>query len=100
LLIAGAAVTTAGAVWLVTVVRRGRAWHEQDVLLRELWAAVKRIPSGYMLRDPDTGGGVVALCDLCTRLSMIECFAGQMVSASPSKAMRSRWRSGVSVAMS
>jgi hypothetical protein len=55
LLIAGAVVTAAGAVWLVTVVRRGLAWHEQDVLLGKLWATVKRIPSGYVLCDPDTG---------------------------------------------
>jgi hypothetical protein len=37
------------------VLRRGRAWHEQEVLLRRLWAAVKRIPSGYVLADPQTG---------------------------------------------
>jgi hypothetical protein len=55
LLIAGAVLTAAGAVWLVTVLSRGRAWHEQDVLLRKLWATAKRIPSVYVLCDPDTG---------------------------------------------
>lgn len=55
LLIAGAVVTAVGAVSLVTVLSRGRDWHEQEVLLRKLWAAVKRIPSGYVLCDPDTG---------------------------------------------
>lgn len=54
-LIAGAIVTAAGAVSLAAVLRRGQAWHEQDVLLRMLRAAVKRIPSGYVLADPDTG---------------------------------------------
>jgi hypothetical protein len=55
LLVAGVVVTVAGAVSLAADLRRGRAWHEQDVLLRRLWAAVKRIPSGYVLADPDTG---------------------------------------------
>ncbi len=55
LLIAGAVVTAAGAVSLAADLRRGRAWHKQDVLLRRLWAAVKRIPSGYVLADPATG---------------------------------------------
>src|SRR5262245_60630644 len=50
-----AAVTAAGALWLLTVLSRGQAWPEQDVLLRQLWAAAKRIPSGYVLCDPDTG---------------------------------------------
>jgi hypothetical protein len=55
LLIAGAVMTAVGAVSLVAVLRRGRAWHEQDVMLRRLWAAAKPIPSGYVLADPDTG---------------------------------------------
>ncbi len=55
LLIAGVVVTAVRAVSLVTVLSRGRDWHEQEVLLRKLWAAVKRIPSGYVLCDPDTG---------------------------------------------
>jgi len=55
LLIAGAVVAAAGAVSLAADLRRGRAWHQQDVLLRKLWIAVKRIPSGYVLADPDTG---------------------------------------------
>ncbi len=44
-----------GAASLAAGLRRGRAWHEQDVMLRRLWAAVKRIPSGYVLTDPETG---------------------------------------------
>lgn len=55
LLIAGAVVTAAAGASLIAILRRGRAWHEQDVLLRRLWAAVRRIPSGYVLADPETG---------------------------------------------
>jgi hypothetical protein len=55
LLIAGAVVTAGAAASLAANLRRGRAWHEHDVLLRRLWAAVKRIPPGYVLADPGTG---------------------------------------------
>ena len=35
----------AGALGLAAALRRGPVWHEQEVLLRALWAAVKQIPS-------------------------------------------------------
>jgi len=54
-LITGAAVTVFGAVMLGVVVSRGRAWHEQDVLIRRLWALVKRLPPGRAFADPVTG---------------------------------------------
>ncbi len=54
LLVAGAVVTVMGGASLVGILRRGRAWHQQDMLLRRLWAAVKRIPPGYVVMDPDT----------------------------------------------
>lgn len=55
LLVAGVVVTVMGGASFVGVVRRGRAWYQQDMLLRRLWAAVKRILPGYVLTDPDTG---------------------------------------------
>ncbi len=55
LLVAGGVLAAGGAVSLAASVRRGRAWHEQDIALRRLWTAVKRIPSGYVLTDPETG---------------------------------------------
>jgi hypothetical protein len=55
LLIAGGLLALGGAASLAAGLRRGRAWHEQDIMLRRLWAAVKRIPSGYLLTDPETG---------------------------------------------
>jgi hypothetical protein len=54
-LLAGVAVTVFGAVALGVVVSRGRAWHEQNVLIGGLWALVKRFPSGWALADPVTG---------------------------------------------
>jgi hypothetical protein len=54
-LIAGAAVTVFGAVMLGVVFSRGRAWHEQDVLIGRLWALAKRLPSGWAFTDPLTG---------------------------------------------
>ena len=55
LLIAGAATAALGVVALGAALRHSRAWHEQDILMRKLWAAVKRIPPGRVLEDPDTG---------------------------------------------
>lgn len=60
LLIAGAAVAAVGAASLTAVLSHGRAWHDQDVLQRRLFAAVKRIPSGYVLTDPQTGELITA----------------------------------------
>jgi hypothetical protein len=40
---------------LTADIRRSRERHRQDVLLRKLWDAVKRIPAGTLLNDPDTG---------------------------------------------
>src|SRR5260370_38045292 len=54
LLVAGAVVTVMGGASLVGILRRGRAWHQQDMLLRRLWAAVKRLQHGYAVMDPDT----------------------------------------------
>jgi hypothetical protein len=54
-LITGAAVTVFGASMLGVVVSRGRAWHEQDVLICRLWSLVKRLPSGRAFTDPVTG---------------------------------------------
>jgi hypothetical protein len=54
-LITGAAVTAFGAVMLGVVVSRGRAWHEEDVLIRRLWALVKRLSPGRASADPVTG---------------------------------------------
>jgi hypothetical protein len=44
--------------------------------------------------------GIVVLCHLCVRRSMIGMPAGQMVSARSLKAARSRWRPEVPTAMS
>src|SRR5258708_39430229 len=55
LIIAGAVVTALGAVSVAGSIRRGGARHEQDILIRKLWAAAKLGPSGYVLTDPDTG---------------------------------------------
>jgi hypothetical protein len=55
LIIAGAVIAALGAWSLAGDLRRGRAWHQQDVMLRKLWTAAKRVPSGYVLTDPDTG---------------------------------------------
>jgi len=55
LLVTGAVVVVVAGWGLVAVVRRSRDWHDQDVLIRRLWRAVKRIPSGYVLADPATG---------------------------------------------
>jgi hypothetical protein len=55
LIIAGAVVAVLGALSLAADLRRGRAWHEQDVMIRKLWADVKAIPSGVVLADPETG---------------------------------------------
>ena len=55
LIIAGAVVAVLGAVSLAADFRRGRPWHEQDVMVRKLWAAAKAVPSGVVLADPDTG---------------------------------------------
>ncbi len=54
LLIAGSLLALDGAVSLAADLRRGQAWHEQDVMLRKPWTAVKRIPSGHVLTDPET----------------------------------------------
>ena len=40
---------------LGVVFSRGRAWHEQDVLIGRLWALAKRLPSGWAFTDPVTG---------------------------------------------
>lgn len=55
LIIGGAIVAVVGAWGLVGSARRGRAWHQQDVMLRKLWAATKRVPSGVVLTDSETG---------------------------------------------
>ena len=55
LLVVGAAAVLASAAALLLNIRRGREWHQQDTLLRDLWTAVKRIPPGRVLADPDTG---------------------------------------------
>jgi hypothetical protein len=55
LIIAGATVAVLGAASLTVDLRRGRAWHEQDVMIRRLWAAAKRIPSDVVLTDTGTG---------------------------------------------
>jgi hypothetical protein len=54
LLVTGATVVAAGAA-LIADLRRGQDWHRRDVLVRRLWRAVKRIPPGYVIADPDTG---------------------------------------------
>ncbi len=55
LIIAGGIVAGLGAASLIADLRRGRAWHEQDVMIRRLWAAAKRIPSDVVLADAETG---------------------------------------------
>ncbi len=55
LLVAGGLLALGGAVSLAADLRRGRGWHEQDVMLRKLWTAARRIPSGYVLTDPANG---------------------------------------------
>jgi len=55
LLVAGGLLAPGGAVSLAADLRRGRGWHEQDVMLRKLWTAARRIPSGYVLTDPANG---------------------------------------------
>ena len=55
LLVAGGLLALGGAVSLAADLRRGRAWHEQDLMLRRLWTAAKRVPSGYVLTDPASG---------------------------------------------
>jgi hypothetical protein len=54
-LVVGVAVTVFGTVTLGMVLSRGRAWHEQNVLIGVLWVLVKRFPSGCALADPVTG---------------------------------------------
>jgi hypothetical protein len=54
LLIAGVAITALGVVALGAALWHGRAWHEQDALMCKLRAAVKRIPPGRVLEDPNT----------------------------------------------
>lgn len=55
LIIAGVIITIAGLAGLISSARHGRAWHEQDVLIRKLWTAAKKVPSGIVLTDPATG---------------------------------------------
>jgi hypothetical protein len=55
LLVAGGVLIALGGAGLVFNARRGRAWRQQDALVRELWAAAKRIPPGRVLADPGTG---------------------------------------------
>lgn len=55
LLATGGMVAVTGGVALISGLRRGRDWHRQDVLVRQLWAVVKRIPPGYVIAGPDTG---------------------------------------------
>jgi hypothetical protein len=54
-LVTGATVGVVAGAALIADLRRGRDWHRQDVLVRRLWTAVKRIPPGYVIADPDTG---------------------------------------------
>lgn len=54
LLVLGGVVATLSGVMLLVVLRRGRDWHRQDVLIRKLWTVVKRIQAAYVLADPDT----------------------------------------------
>jgi len=53
LLVTGAMVGVVAGVALIADLRRGRDWHRQDVLVRQLWTTVKRIPPGYIIVDPD-----------------------------------------------
>jgi hypothetical protein len=55
LLVTGTVVGVVAGVALIAGLRRGRDWHRRDVLVRQLWRAVKRIPPGYVIADPDTG---------------------------------------------
>jgi hypothetical protein len=55
LLVAGAVVGFIAGLRLLLILHRGQAWHQQDVLIRRLWTAARRIPSGYLLTDPETG---------------------------------------------
>jgi hypothetical protein len=55
LIITGGIVTVLGAASLIADLRRGRAWHQQDVMIRRLWAAAKRIPPDVVLADAETG---------------------------------------------
>jgi hypothetical protein len=55
LIIAGAIVAALGGASLIKNLRRGRSWREQDVLIRKLWTAAKRLPSDVVLADPDSG---------------------------------------------
>jgi hypothetical protein len=60
LLVATALVQLAGPLSLAADIRRGRERHRQDVLIGKLWAAVKRLPAGTVLRDPVTSSRVTA----------------------------------------
>ena len=55
LLITGAVVAALGGASLIADLRHGRAWHQQDVMIRRLWTAAKRIPSDIVLADAETG---------------------------------------------
>jgi len=55
LIIVAAVLAAGGLLGVVCSVRRGRDWHQADVLTRQLWKAVKRIPSGYVLTDMVSG---------------------------------------------
>jgi hypothetical protein len=51
----GMVAAAAGTAGLTLSLRRGPVWHQQDVLIRRLWTAVKQIPSRHVLVDPETG---------------------------------------------
>jgi hypothetical protein len=55
LITAGGIVTALGAASLIADLRHGRAWHDQDLMIRRLWAAAKRIPPDVVLTDAETG---------------------------------------------
>jgi hypothetical protein len=55
LIIGGAVVAALGCAGIIGDLTRGRSWREQDVLVRKLWAAAKRVPSDVVLTDPETG---------------------------------------------
>jgi hypothetical protein len=46
LLVTGAVIGVVAGVALIAGLRRGRDWHRQDVLVGQLWTAVKRIGPG------------------------------------------------------
>ncbi|MFB4317286.1 hypothetical protein [Actinomadura sp. 21ATH] len=58
LLILGVLVTGFAAAGVAAALRKGADWHRHERAVRRLWRTSRTLPSGQMLRDPETGCGV------------------------------------------